>query len=235
MKKKIYIFTFFLSFVTICSAQNLISNPGFENLDETVTAFNNGNNVLLRVSSFHDDKTQILNPSSEETNVIPGMWVLKTFNSGYIRASVVSSGYKTGDYSLNLFIKQGSAQKTLENWYGTALMQRLKTPVSHSKKLKASAWIKVDDLAENQARRVTFFLTDFKDKQNLTQTVTLSGGKSWEKYDITFDVPAYVKRYRTADFSNAIFGIGISTLYDEDANSLYSGVHIDDLSLTVEE
>jgi hypothetical protein len=234
MKKKIFIFTLFLSFVTICSAQNLISNPGFENLDETVTVYNRGNNVLLRVATFQDELTQTNNPNSDAVKVTPGMWLLKSFNSGYIRASVLNYGSKSGDNSLNLFIKQGSAQKSLDKWYGTVLMQRLKEPLSNSKKLKASAWIKVDDVRENQAKNVTFFLTDFTLKQNLTQTITLSIDKTWKKYEVTFDVPAYVKRFRTPDFSNAVFGIGINTIYDEDANSLYSGIVIDEVSLVEE-
>ncbi len=231
--KKTFISTFLLlSIFLVGMSQNIVKNHGFE--DETITAYSNGKNVLPRVSTFYDAVTQTVNPTMAETNILPGMWVLKTFSSGYIRAAVVSTEPKSGNSSINLFIKEGSAQKNLEYWYGAVLLQKLATPLVNTKRYKASAWIKTDDKVGNQCKKATFLLTDNTNRQNFTSTVDLSGGNVWTKYEITFDIPVYLKRNKAADFSTAFFGIGIGADYDDEAKTLYSGIQIDDLELLEE-
>lgn len=231
--RKTFISTLLLFSIVIAGiSQNLVTNSGFE--DETITAYSNGKNVLPRVGTFYDVVTQTVNPTMAETNILPGMWVIKTFNSGYIRAAVVGTEPKSGNSSINLVIKEGSAQKNLEYWYGAVLFQKLVTPLSNTKRYKASAWIKTDDKVGNQCKKATFVLTDNTNRQNFTSTVNLTGGNVWTKYEITFDIPVYLKRNKAADFSTAFLGIGIGADYDDEAKTLYSGIQIDDIVLMEE-
>lgn len=232
MKKTIISSVFLFSIVIAVLSQNLVTNPGFE--DATITVLSNGKNVLPRVSTFYDVVTQTANPTMAETNIVPGMWVIKTFSSGYIRAAVVSTEPKSGNSSMNLFIREGSAQKNLEYWYGAVLLQKLATPLVNTKRYKASAWIKMDDKVGNQCKKATFVLTDNTNRQNLTSAVNLTGGNVWTKYEITFDIPVYLKRNKAADFSTAFFGIGIGANYDDEAATLYSGIQVDDFVLMEE-
>lgn len=231
--KKTFISTFLLSSIFLVGmSQNLVTNPGFEH--ETVTAFSNGKNVLPRIATFYDAVTQTTNPTMAETNVLPGMWIIKTFNSGYIRAAVVGTEPKSGNSNINLVIKEGSSQKNLEYWYGAVLLQKLVTPLSNTKRYKASAWIKTDEKVGNQCKKATFVLTDNTNRQNLTSAVNLTGGNVWTKYEITFDIPVYLKRNKAADFSTTFLGIGIGAEYDDEAKTLYSGIEVDDLVLMEE-
>lgn len=232
MKKTVISLLLLVSIITVSKSQNLIKNPGFE--EETITALSNGKNVLPRVSTFYDLVTQTVNPTISETNILPGMWVLKTFSSGYIRAAVVSTEAKSGNSSINLFIKEGSAQKNLEYWYGAVLLQKLAIPLLNTKRYKVSAWIKVDDKVGNQCKKATFVLTDNTNRQNLTSAVNLTGGNVWTKYETTFDIPVYLKRNKAADFSTAFLGIGIGADYDDEAKTLYSGIQVDDFELLEE-
>lgn len=233
--KKIIISTFLLfGSISICLAQNLVSNPGFEDDASSYTVLSGGKNLLLRVSTFQDDTNNPASPIAEANPIKSGQWVIRTFISGYIKAAVVSTDAHEGNNSLNISIRQGSAQKNLNYWHGTAVFQKLTTPLSHDKKYKAAVWIKTDDVPENQCDKVTFFITDQASKLNLSAVVKLTGGAKWTKYETILDVPAFVKRNKSTDFSTAYFGVGITTNYDEDAKSLYSGIHLDNFTLTEE-
>jgi hypothetical protein len=232
MRKIISAALLFLAFSTFGTSQNLVTNTGFEN--QSITVYNNGKNALPRVATFFDVATQTTNPTISETNIEKGMWLIKSFSSGYIRATIENNEAKSGNNSVNLFIKEGSAQKNLEYWYGAVLFQKLLAPLSGVKKYKASAWIKVDDKVNNQSKKATFMLTDNTNRQILSSSVNLSGGNVWTKYEVILDIPTFLKRNKSADFSTAFFGIGIGTDYNDDAKTLYSGIQVDDFTLTEE-
>jgi hypothetical protein len=226
-----------LSIITIStftSAQNLVINSGFENNVSEYTVLSGGRNLLKRVSVFQDDVNQSVSPVAPVDPIKSGQWVIRTFVSGYIKAAVVTSDKHEGNNSLSISIRQGSAQKNLEYWYGTTILQKLVTPLSNAKKYKVSVWAKADEVTNNQCDKITIFFTDDSSKLNFTSVINLTGGTAWTKYEVILDVPSFVKRYKSTDFSTTFFGVGITTNYDEDSKSLYSGVHLDDFTLTEE-
>jgi len=145
------------------------------------------------------------------------------------------SGLQKSDWAViveDLQIINGGTVANYQYWYGAVNLQKIIGGLSNSKKYVASVWAKKDETAGNIIDKITFFVTDNTYKQNITVTANLTGGTTWTKYDVTFDIQAYVAAHPTADFSTAFFGIGIITTLDGSNMTNYSGVLLDDFSIT---
>lgn len=232
MKKLI---TSVLSMVLLSSlsyAQNLVTNPGYEADASTFTVVESTTNVLMRVAALTDVTTQTTNPTATATAIPAGMWVKKAANSGYVKGVITTSEYHSGASCMNLKITPNSTQTGLTSWYNCVNLQKLTTGLTHTKKYIASVWAKVDATAGNQCAQMVLFVTDNTLKLNYTKTITLTGGTTWTQYQTTFDMPTWMSTNPTADFSTAFFGLGITTTYDANSKTLYSGILLDDFSLT---
>jgi hypothetical protein len=138
-----------------------------------------------------------------------------------------------------MFIPAGSTQTYMQYWYGLTNYQKFITPLSNSKKYKATVWAKVDGTEGNVCDKMTLFLTDNTKKAEIKAYIDLTGGTTWTKYVAIFDIPAFVAipANATADFSTAFFGCGIPTTYTDPvppatlATTNYSGILLDDYSL----
>jgi len=233
MKKTITLMLVIYLSVNLLTAQNLVSNPGFENDPTTYTVVESSKNVLRRVGTFQDVTTQTANPTSDAVDISAGgVWVKKSTSSGYVKVKILTTDFHTGSSSANLQIINGGTVANYQYWYGAVNLQKIIGGLSNSKKYVASVWAKKDETAGNVIDKITFFVTDNTYKQNITVTANLTGGTTWTKYDVTFDIQAYVAAHPTADFSTAFFGIGIITTLDGSNMTNYSGVLLDDFSIT---
>ncbi len=232
MKKIItLLFSAFL-LTSLTGAQNLVTNPGFENDPSTFTVVENTTNVLMRVAALQDATTQTTSPTAIATTVSAGMWVKKAANSGYVKGVVVTTDFHSGTSCLNLKINSNTTQTGLNFWYNCVNLQKLTTGLNATKKYIASVWARADDTSGNQCNQLVLFVTDGVLKTNYTKTISLTGGTTWTQYQTTFDLPTWVTNNPTADFTNSYFGVGITTNYDSNSKTLYSGILMDDFSLT---
>lgn len=232
MKKTITLMLGVLMPAYLLFGQNLVTNPGFEVDPTTYTVTESGKNVLMRVAALQDATTQTLNPTSSAVDISAGgIWVKKSVSSGYVKIKVIDTDIHTGTYSANLHITNGGTVSNYQNWYGAVNLQEIVGGLSNTKKYVASVWAKKDETAGNVIDKITFFVTDNTLKQNITTQVTLTGGTTWTKYDVSFDIPTFVAGHPTANFSTAFFGIGITTTLDGSNLTNYSGVLLDDYSL----
>jgi hypothetical protein len=232
MKKITLVMFFVTSFFAFSFAQNLVTNPGYEADATTFTVVESTTNVLMRVAGLTDATTQTANPTATAISVPAGMWVKKAANSGYIKGVLTTSDFHSGTNCMNLKITPNTTQTGLTSWYNCANLQKLTAGLTHTKKYIASVWAKVDATANNQCMQMVLFVTDNTLKLNYTKTITLTGGTTWTQYQTTFDMPTWITNNPTADFSTAFFGLGITTTYDIAAKTLYSGILLDDFSLT---
>ena len=232
MKKTITLMLGIYLSVNLLLAQNLITNPGFENDPTTYTVVESSKNVLMRVAAIQDATTQIANPTSSAVDISAGgIWVKKSVSSGYVKVKVIDTDTHSGTYAANLHITNGGTVSNYQYWYGAINLQEIVGGLSNTKKYVASVWAKKDETAGNVIDKITFFVTDNTLKQNITTQVTLTGGTTWTKYDVSFDIPTFVAGHPTANFSTAFFGIGITTTLDGSNLTNYSGVLLDDYSL----
>ncbi len=216
-------------------AQNLVTNPGFEAEASTFTVVEGTTNVLRRTNnSFWDVVTQTANPTSTAETITAGMWVRKSSSTSYVKGVLTTADFKSGAACMNLKITAGYTGTGFDLVSNARCVnfQKLTTSLSNTKKYVASVWAKVDATANNQCTDLTFYITDNTAKSIKYTTIPLTGGTTWTKYQTTIDIPAWISTHSTADFSTAYFGVGIVTIYDATPKTLYSGILLDDVSLT---
>ncbi len=232
MKKLLTSVVCMVMFYTLSDAQNLVTNPGYEADASTFTVVESTTNVLMRVAGITDATTQTANPTATAISIPAGMWVKKAANSGYVKGVLTSGDFHSGANCMNLKINSNTTQTGLNSWYNCINLQKLTSGLTHTKKYVASVWARVDATANNQCTQMVMFVTDNTLKTNFTKTITLTGGTTWTEYKTTFDMPTWLTNNPTADFSTAFFGVGITTSYDANSKTLYSGILLDDFSLT---
>lgn len=223
-------FTILLLVVNLSvNGQNLLLNSGFETDPTTYTV----TNELWRVANFYDNSTQTANPTLALAQDISagGVWIKKHPNSGVFKATVSTANVHAGTKCLNMYIGTGSTQTGMGTWSNMVNLQKITTPLSSSRKYKATVWARVNTNSPNVCNSITLFITDNTLRTNLTATITLTGGTTWTKYETTFDIPTFVAANPTANFATAFFGVGIITTYDGLSKTNYSGVLLDDYSL----
>ncbi|MGC3978023.1 MAG: T9SS type A sorting domain-containing protein [Paludibacteraceae bacterium] len=232
--KKTTLLLFVMFLVISLNAQNKIQNASFEDDINTFTVVESSANVLMRVANIQDATTQTASPTTATAvSVANGLWVKKAPNSGYVKGVVVTSDFEDGASSLNLKITSGATQTGLNNWYQCVAQQKILGGLDNTKKYVAKFWAKVDATANNVCSQVVVFASDNTAKVNITKTIALTGGTTWTEYTTSeFDVPAHIVTNPTANFSTAFFGIGIPTTYDANSKTNYSGVLLDNISLT---
>lgn len=235
MKKTITLMLGIVLLTTIATAQNLVTNSGFEDVDPaTYTVLESGKKELMRVATFQDGVTLTVNPTLASAVDVSsgGIWLKKHPTSGYFKARVIDTDSHTGANCVNMFIPVGSTQIGMGSWYNLVNTQKITTPLSNSKIYKASVWAKADATVGNVCSSLVLYLSDNVKKANITTVIPLTGGTTWTKYDATFNIPAFVAlaANTTADFSTAFFGCGILTTYTG-ATTNYSGILLDDYSL----
>jgi antitoxin component YwqK of YwqJK toxin-antitoxin module len=219
-------------FINGSVAQNLISNAGFEDAEDTFTVAESTTKVLRRVRTlvYPYDFTETTQPASTIISVTNGMWVKKAGATDNAKA-VINSDFHSGTKGLNLKILAGTTFYGFNNWCNSVVQQ--KVSLQNTKKYIVSFWAKVDATANNKCTEITVFaLNKTMDSHSINNTIVLTGGKTWTKYTTILDVPTFVSLNPTANFSTSYFGVGISTTYNTLYKTNYSGVVLDDFSLT---
>lgn len=236
MRKLITFVMTILVSISFSYAQNLAMNPGFEDEASTFTVPYSATggttltNWLRRVGNIQDATSLTTQPTSAAVAIGPGIWVKKATNTSYQRAFLSTSFY-SGAIGLNLRIQSNLASTGFDLWTKTMVLQRLNT-LSNTTKYTVSFWAKVDPTTDNQCTYLVPFMTDGTNKTNLSCAVLLTGGTEWAQYSATFDVPSFTAVNTDADFTTAYFGVGIATTYTSTNKTRYSGVILDDFSLT---
>lgn len=226
-----------IAFNAFTFAVNLVTNPGFED-DRTVnTIFTGGQYQLLRTTQFWDDATQVNYPTAPSAVDIStgGIWVKRAPATGYIRSHIIDSDAHSGAQCVQVYIPSG-ASSTYNYWYHINATQRLTTPLLNTKIYKASVWAKADATEGNACADIVIALTDGVLHKSYSLIVPLTGGTTWTKYEVTFDLPSHIAKSgnETADFSVAIFSVGTRTTLNESNTTNYSGVLLDDFSIEVD-
>lgn len=229
--KKITTLMLSIAFIgTMASAQNLVTNPGFEADIATFTVVEGTTDVLMRVNAIQDATTQTAAPTATAIPVADGMWVKKAPNTGYVKHIVTDTDKYSGLRCVNLKINANYTSTGMTSWWNSITTQKIVGGLSNTKKYKASVWAKIDESSPNAASNLYLYVTDNTAKVNITKTIALTGGTTWTKYETTFDIPTHISANPTANFATAFFGAGITTTYT-DGKTNYAGVMVDDFSL----
>ncbi|MDR1584704.1 MAG: T9SS type A sorting domain-containing protein [Prevotellaceae bacterium] len=227
---------------------NVITNGNFEAEPSTFTVVESNLNVLMRVANHQDAATQTAAPVvSPAVTVTEGLWVRKSPNSGYIKGIIrtdltTPDGSETANSVLNLRHNQNNTATGLTNWYQNVAQQRIAGGVNLEKKYILTFDAKVDDETSptltNVCNQVVAVIRDITNGVQTTQTISLAQGTTWSQYTATFNLPAWVEGGgATANGSNVIFGLGISTEYglnDDATKTKYSSILIDNVKLIAE-
>jgi len=225
MKKTItMMLSIFLS-ANVLFAQNLITDPGFENDPTTYTVVEGGKNVLRRVANIKDETTQTANPASTADNISAGgIWVKRATNTGYIKSIIIDTDRNAGTYCANLQVQANGASAA---WYNATTQQKIIGGLNNSKRYVASVYAKIDPTAGNVLPELWFFVANGGNNDNYTiQAIWVDGGANWAKYSVTFDLAGYVAANSARNFASAWTGIGIKKANNAD----YAGILLDDFS-----
>jgi hypothetical protein len=237
-----------LSFVTlISSATNVVKNSGFEDSPATFTVEENGLNVVRRVANHQDAKAQTGSPTSTAIDIVDGMWVRKSPNSGFIKGVVRTDlthpkGLVEGNSVLNLRHNQNNTATGLTNWYQNVLQQKVENGLDLEQKYVLTFDAKIDNETSptltNVCTQIVAVVRDIVNNLQTTQTIVLTEGTTWNNYKATFNLPAWVAGGGAgASGSKVIIGLGISTEYglnDDPTKTKYSSVLIDNVVLQTE-
>lgn len=228
MKKTItMMLSIFLS-ANVLFAQNLITDPGFENDPTTYTVVEGGKNVLRRVANIKDETTQTAAPTSGAVDISAGgIWVKKATNTGYIKSIIIDTDRNAGTYCANL---QVQANGVASAWYNATTQQKIIGGLNNSKRYVASVYAKIDPTAGNVLPELWFFVANGGNINNYTIKATwVDGGASWAKYSVTFDLPTWLGTTAGGggDFASAWTGIGIKKVNNP---ADYAGILLDDFS-----
>ncbi len=231
MKKTITLMLGIYLSVNLLSAQNLVTNPGFENDPTTYTVVESYKNVLRRVANIKDETTQTANPTSTADNISSGgFWVKKATSSGYIKSIIIDTDRNAGTYCANLQIQAGVASAA---WYNATTQQKIVGGLNNTKRYIASVYAKKDPTAGNVLADIWFFVGNGGNANNYTIQATLvDGGANWAKYSVTFDLPTWLATTAGAggNFASAWTGIGLKKATATD----YAGILLDDFSFEVD-
>lgn len=217
--------------VNLLSAQNLVTNPGFENDPTTYTVVESYKNVLRRVANIKDETTQTANPTSTADVISAGgIWVKKATTSGYIKSIIIDTDRHAGTYCANLQVQSGVASAA---WYNATTQQKIVGGLNNTKRYIASVYAKKDPTAGNVLPELWFFVANGGNNNNYTiQATWVDGGANWAKYSVTFDLPYWLGTTAGTggDFASAWTGIGVKKATSTD----YSGILLDDFSFEVD-
>jgi hypothetical protein len=128
MKKTITLMLGIVLLTTIATAQNLVTNSGFEDVDPaTYTVLESGKKELMRVATFQDGITLTVNPTLASAVDVSsgGIWLKKHPTSGYFKARVIDTDSHTGANCVNMYIPVGSTQTGMGNWYNLVNTQKI--------------------------------------------------------------------------------------------------------------
>ncbi len=231
MKKTITLMLGIYLSVNLLLAQNLITNPGFENDPTTYTVVESYKNVLRRVANIKDETTQTAIPTSTADDISAGgIWVKKATSSGYIKSIIIDTDRNAGTYCANLQVQAGVASAA---WYNATTQQKIVGGLNNTKRYIASVYAKKDPTAGNVLPELWFFVANGGNNNNYTiQATWVDGGANWAKYSVTFDLPTWLAGSQGAggDFASAWTGIGVKKVTSTD----YSGILLDDFSFEVD-
>jgi len=236
--KKITLIATLALFGFSANSQNLITNGGFEDAASGYTVSESAENVLMRVVNLYDPTTAATFPTTTAAPIVAGQWVKKALAEGddLVKSVVTTTASKTGTSSLNL--KIGVIATTgYDNYTNAVVAQKLATPLDNNKRYVVSFWAKRDATTDNNCKSVTVMLIDNTLKQTalpLSATIFLSSSTEWTKYNVVLEVQKFKLLYPTVDFTTSFLGFGINTTYTTDAPAFtnYSGVLLDDVSMT---
>jgi len=211
---------------------NLIYNPGFENAVSTFTVPVGTPvvNHLMRVSGNAASVTDVSQPTATSVPVIDGLWVKRqTVSSSSLLAYLAPGGANGSATYLFLKIAGGNPTQGFD-WTKMSAQQRVK--LSNSTIYTFSFWAK----SGNAVNMVYAYLADKSGdtgSPTFTKSIPLTGGTSWTKYSVTFDVPSEKILKPTLDFSTAYIGVGMNALYTSDTPPLTQNnwLYVDDFGL----
>jgi len=223
----------FLSF-NISAQTNLITNPGFEDSPATFTVPVGTPivNHLFKVASNAATVTGTTQPTATSISVADGLWVKRqTVTSSSLQAYLASGG--ANGSATFLFLKIAGGNNTAGfDWTKMSAQQRVL--LSNSTVYTYSFWAKVGS-------KVTTAYAYIADKTGDTgsaafvKTIPLTGGTTWTKYTVSFDIPAERALKPALDYTTAFVGIGINALYTTAATPLTENnwLYVDDFELKV--
>ena len=233
MKKSITILFFSLvSLHFTCAQTNIIHNPGFEAIAATFTVpvGTPAVNHLMKVASNAATVTEISQPTATSVSVTDGLWVKRQTVSSSSLLAYLASGGANGS-STYLFLKIAGGNPTAGfDWTKMGAQQRV--PLSNSTVYTFSFWAKVGN-AVTAAYAYLADKTGDTGSATFTKAIPLTGGTTWTKYTVTFDIPAERATKPTLDFTTAYIGVGINALYTTATPPLTQNnwLYVDDFEL----
>jgi hypothetical protein len=210
---------------------NLISNPGFEDNTFTVSdaAYNPGNLLLMRIGSTVSTSTSTTQPSASSVTVNDGVWLKKqSVTSSILNAYHQPDGARSGTNCLMLRNGGGSGSQGI-TWSNFNFQQRL--ALENDKKYILTFWAR----SVFTVNSVTAFIGDITGNTGgatFAINVPLTGGTTWTKYTVHFDVPHIRSLNNMLDYSTAYVGIGYNVSYNATPTTITGQVLFDDISLT---
>lgn len=211
---------------------NLIANPGFEAAPATFTVpvgtptLNN----LMKVANYNATNTETTQPIATSISVADGLWVKKQSVSSSIISAYLAAGGANGSATY-LFMKVGGGSGTTGiDWTKFSVQQRLS--LSNSSIYSFSFWAKV-------GAGISTAYAYIADKSGNTggasfyKVISLTGGSTWTKYTMTFDIPAIRALNTTLDYTTAYIGVGMTPSYTAATPPLTanSWLYVDDFEL----
>jgi len=218
--------------INIAAQTNLISNSGFENTVSTFTVPVGTPvvNHLMKVSGNAATVTDISQPTAISIPVTDGLWVKRqTVASSSLQAYLASGG--ANGSATYLFLKIAGNNNTPGfDWTKLSAQQRVR--LSNSTVYTFSFWAKTG----NAVNTVYAYLADKNGdtgSATFTKAIPLTGGTSWTKYSVSFDVPSERTHKPSLDYSTAYIGVGMNALYTSDTPPLTQNnwLYVDDFGL----
>jgi hypothetical protein len=232
MKKTITLMLCITLFSGLLTAQtNLITNPGFEDNSNTVTdaAFNPGTFLLMRIASTTSTSTSTTLPVATSVTVNDGVWYKKQS----VSSSILNSYHQPSDTRSGtncLMMRNGGGSGTTGiSWSNFNFQQRV--ALDNTKKYTLTFWAKKLFTVNS----VKVFIADASGNYGgsvFAVNVPLTGGTTWTKYTVPFDVP-YIRSLNAAlDYTTAYVGVGYDVTYDSNSKTVTGQILYDDFSLT---
>jgi hypothetical protein len=216
--------------VGVKAQTNLITNPGFEDNTNTVTdaAYNPSTLLLMRITSTTSTATATTQPAAASVTVSDGVWYKKqSMSSSILNAYHQPSDARSGTNCLMLRNGGGSGTQGI-TWSNFNFQQRL--ALENTKKYTFSFWAKRIFTVNS----VKAFIADQSGNYGgavFAVDVPLTGGGTWTKYTVQFDVP-YIRSLNPAlDYTTAYVGIGYDVAYNATPATITGQVLFDDLTL----
>ena len=215
---------------------NLIGNPGFEDNTNTVTdvAYSPSTYLLRRVASTAITVTSSTlpaptTPEASTTTVADGVWYKKqSVTTGAATSYYQASDSHSGTNCLMLRNLAGTTTTGII-WSSFNFQQRLS--LSNTKKYTLTFWAKKILTIST----VKVFIGDKSGNTGgavFSVDVSLTGGTTWTKYTVNYDVPYIITQNSALDYTTAYVGIGYDAVYSGSPSKTVTGqVLFDDFSL----